>query len=158
MNGTESTSSTEAEKKFYEGGLKFSCMQCSFCCRGFPGVVLMDNKDLERFAKWAEVTVEQFIQMYCRWVESDDGFEYLSLREKRNMECIFWNKGCEAYEARPVQCRTYPFWTKVLEDQNAWNEESKTCPGINSGEIHTAEEIETELAKYQSRNPIKRKK
>lgn len=148
----------DLQNKFYKDGLNFSCRQCSYCCKGFPGVVLMSEADLERFAKWADVTCEQFILMYCRWIESDDGFEYLSLREKRNMECIFWNKGCEAYEARPIQCRTYPFWTKVLEDQNAWNEESKTCPGINSGEIHSAEEIETELAKYQSRNPIKRKK
>lgn len=148
----------DLQNKFYKDGLNFSCRQCSYCCKGFPGVVLMSEADLERFAKWADVTCEQFILMYCRWIESDDGFEYLSLREKRNMECIFWNKGCEAYEARPIQCRTYPFWTKVLEDQDTWNEESKTCPGINCGEIHSAEEIETELAKYQARNPIKRKK
>lgn len=158
MSGTESTASTESEKKFYDGGLKFSCRQCSFCCRGFPGVVLMDETDLERLAKWADVTREQFIQMYCRWVESDDGFEYLSLREKRNMECIFWNNGCESYEARPVQCRTYPFWTKVLESRETWDEEGKSCPGINSGENHPQEEIETELSKYQARNPIKRRR
>ena len=158
MSGTESTASTESEKKFYDGGLKFSCRQCSFCCRGFPGVVLMDETDLERLAKWADVTREQFIQMYCRWVESDDGFEYLSLREKRNMECIFWNNGCESYEARPVQCRTYPFWTKVLESRETWDEEGKRCPGINSGENHPREEIETELSKYQARNPIKRRR
>ena len=158
MSGTESTASTESGKKFYDGGLKFSCRQCSFCCRGFPGVVLMDETDLERLAKWADVTREQFIQMYCRWVESDDGFEYLSLREKRNMECIFWNNGCESYEARPVQCRTYPFWTKVLESRETWDEEGKSCPGINSGENHPREEIETELSKYQARNPIKRRR
>ncbi len=158
MSGTESTASTESEKKFYDGGLKFSCRQCSFCCRGFPGVVLMDETDLERLAKWADVTREQFIQMYCRWVESDDGFEYLSLREKRNMECIFWNNGCESYEARPVQCRTYPFWTKVLKSRETWDEEGKSCPGINSGENHPQEEIETELSKYQARNPIKRRR
>lgn len=158
MSGTESTASTESEKKIYDGGLKFSCRQCSFCCRGFPGVVLMDETDLERLAKWADVTREQFIQMYCRWVESDDGFEYLSLREKRNMECIFWNNGCESYEARPVQCRTYPFWTKVLESRETWDEEGKSCPGINSGENHPQEEIETELSKYQARNPIKRRR
>ncbi|MBQ5400401.1 MAG: YkgJ family cysteine cluster protein [Treponema sp.] len=158
MSGTESTASTESEKKFYDGGLKFSCRQCSFCCRGFPGVVLMDETDLERLAKWSDVTREQFIQMYCRWVESDDGFEYLSLREKRNMECIFWNNGCESYEARPVQCRTYPFWTKVLESRETWDEEGKSCPGINSGENHPQEEIETELSKYQARNPIKRRR
>lgn len=146
------------EKKFYDNGLNFSCQQCSFCCRGFPGVVLLSEYDLERFAKWADVTTEQFILMYCHWVESNDGLEYLSLREKQNMECIFWKNGCEAYDARPVQCRTYPFWTNVIKDEKSWNEESKDCPGINKGQTHSMEEIENQLNQYKARKPITRKK
>ena len=96
----------------------------------------MSQADLERFAKWADVTPEQFTLMYCRWIESDDGFEYLSLREKKNMECIFWNDGCEAYQARPVQCRTYPFWTKVLE-----NQDNLTIKQAEVTELLTVEDI-----------------
>ena len=33
----------------------------------------------------------------------------LCLKEKPNFDCILWKDGCEAYEGRPVQCRTYPF-------------------------------------------------
>ena len=150
------TDTNFSKTDFYAGGLKFSCQQCSFCCRGFPGVVLMSEDDLNRFAKWADVTGEQFILMYCRWVESDDGFEYLSLREKQNLECIFWNEGCEAYDARPVQCRTYPFWTKVLKDSKSWSDESKECKGINNGKIYSKDEIENQLAQYENRLPIKR--
>lgn len=147
-----------SEHIFYENGLNFSCQQCSFCCKGFPGVVLLSQLDLERFAKWADVTTEQFILMYCRWIESDDGLEYLSLRERKNMECIFWKNGCEAYEARPTQCRTYPFWTNVLQDSSTWETESKDCPGINRGTLHTCDEINEQLSKYKSREPITRKK
>ncbi len=145
----------ELKKEFCDG-LNFSCQQCSFCCKGFPGVVLLSQSDLERFAKWADVTCDQFILMYCRWVPSEDGLEYLSLRERKNLECIFWKNGCEAYEARPVQCRTYPFWTNVLKNKETWSNEGQDCPGINKGLHHSIEEIETELDKYQARIPITR--
>lgn len=142
------------EEAFYSDGLDFSCRQCSFCCCGFPGVVLLSQTDLDRLAKWADLTAEQFITIYCRWMESDDGKKYLSLREKKNMECIFWDKGCSAYEARPTQCRTYPFWTSVLKDRESWQKESQDCPGINTGSHHSKEEITEQLELYQSRKPI----
>ena len=141
------------EDVFYSDGLDFSCKQCSFCCCGFSGVVLLSEHDLERLAKWADVTKEQFILMYCRWVQDDDGKQFLSLREKRNNECIFWDKGCSAYEERPTQCRTYPFWTSVLKDKASWQKESLDCPGINTGTHHTPEEITRQLELYQSRIP-----
>ena len=142
------------EEAFYSDGLDFSCRQCSFCCCGFPGVVLLSQNDLDRLAKWADLTNEHFIAVYCRWMESDDGKKYLSLREKKNMECIFWDKGCSAYQARPTQCRTYPFWTSVLKDRESWQKESQDCPGINSGSHHSKEEITEQLELYQSRKPI----
>ena len=141
------------EDAFYTDGLDFSCKQCSFCCCGFSGVVLLSELDLERLAKWADVTKEQFILMYCRWVQDDEGKQFLSLREKRNNECIFWDKGCSAYEERPTQCRTYPFWTSVLKDRESWQKESQDCPGINSGAHHSKEEITRQLELYQSRIP-----
>ena len=142
------------EEAFYSDGLDFSCRQCSFCCCGFPGVVLLSQTDLDRLAKWAELTAEQFTAIYCRWMESDDGKKYLSLREKKNMECIFWDKGCSAYQARPTQCRTYHFWTSVLKDRDSWQKESHDCPGINSGSHHSKEEIQEQLELYQSIRPI----
>lgn len=142
------------EEAFYSDGLDFSCRQCSFCCCGFPGVVLLSQSDLDRLAKWADLTNEQFITAYCRWMENDDGKKYLSLREKKNMECIFWDKGCSAYQARPTQCRTYPFWTSVLKDRESWQKESQDCPGINTGSHHSKEEITEQLELYQSRKPI----
>ena len=145
---------TQMEDVFYSDGLDFSCKQCSFCCCGFSGVVLLSEHDLERLAQWADLTNEQFIAVYCRWIESDDGKKYLSLREKKNMECIFWDKGCSAYQARPTQCRTYPFWTSVLKDRESWQKESQDCPGINSGNHHTQSEIDQQLELYKSRVAI----
>ena len=149
------TGSTCAEQPFYKDGLNFACQQCSHCCRDFPGMVLLDKTDLERLARWAELTPGQFILAYCRWIDTDSGEKLLSLREKSNYDCIFWqNGGCTAYSARPVQCRTYPFWTHVIKDQSSWDKESKECPGINKGPLHSAEEISGQLAAYKKRVPI----
>jgi Fe-S-cluster containining protein len=31
---------------------------------------------------------------------------------------------CTAYNARPTQCRTYPFWDELLQDAESWKKES----------------------------------
>lgn len=146
------------EETFFDGGLNFSCQRCAHCCIGFSGVVLLSHADLQCLADWAELSCEQFVQVYCRWIEDDKGIKYLTLKELSNYQCIFWKDGvgCDAYEARPVQCRTYPFWTKVMENQDTWNGESKSCPGINKGSLHSREEILSELKKYQGRECITR--
>jgi len=31
---------------------------------------------------------------------------------------------CTVYEARPTQCRTYPFWDELIESRESWEKES----------------------------------
>ena len=111
--------------KSHTKNLKFKCAQCKNCCCLEGGVVLLSKADLEKLCKWAELTEEQFRKVYCRKLENANGKTYLCLKDKNKTECIFWNKekGCEAYNARPVQCRTYPFWTKILESKSSWEAE-----------------------------------
>ncbi len=152
-------SSSESDV-FYKDGLRFSCAQCSCCCRGEPGFVFLSQADLDALSAWAGVTQEQFIRMYCRWVRIDNDGEMLSLREKKDNDCVFWADGCKAYEARPVQCRTYPFWDHVMESRESWDAESAdcsgSCPGINHGELHSKEAIEAELEKYRNIEVLRR--
>jgi len=82
-----------------------------------------------------------FIAAWCRWVSFDRGGERLSLKEKSNFDCIFWNAGCEVYHARPLQCRAFPFWENVVSSPNAWEDAGCGCPGINAGELHDSREI-----------------
>ncbi|MBN2656524.1 MAG: YkgJ family cysteine cluster protein [Spirochaetales bacterium] len=126
---------------FYRDGLKFECQRCSYCCRHEPGYVFLSEKDLMAMAGELEMKREAFIEKYCSWV--DIGFfKRLSLIEKDNNDCIFWSEsGCEVYKARPLQCRSYPFWVQVVENEESWSEESASCPGIGKGKLHSAEEI-----------------
>lgn len=128
---------------FYSGGLHFSCKMCSRCCCVEPGFVFLSKNDLLRLCNFKKCNLKEFVELYCRWVVSCNE-ELLSLKEDSVYNCIFWNNGCSVYEARPLQCRTYPFWSHVLESEESWNEESKLCPGINNGEFHCADEIRHE--------------
>ena len=66
-----------------------------------------------------------------RLVERDDG------------GCIFLGQDmkCQVYEARPKQCRTYPFWPELLADETSWEWEGIKCPGIGKGDMIPAAEI-----------------
>lgn len=150
---------SENKNCFYENGLHFECNACSFCCRFEGGVVRLSQKDLEKLSSWAGLTVQQFEKAFCRTVENNQGKIFLALREKQNHDCIFWKegKGCEAYEARPVQCSTYPFWDCLLKSRENWDQEGKKCPGINQGKVWSKEEIENEAKKYHERIPLEKK-
>jgi Fe-S-cluster containining protein len=49
------------------------------------------------------------------------------------------------YEARPLQCRTYPFWSSSLGSREDWDTLGRSCPGVNKGKLYTEAEIEERL-------------
>ena len=141
---------------FFSEGLAFSCQQCSGCCRHDPGFVYLSREDLDLFLEKLSLSQDEFIHTYCRFVPYYDGEEVLCLKEKKNYDCIFWDNGCTAYTARPIQCRTYPFWSFILKDEKTWKDESITCPGIDSGEFHDFAQIKKAKDEYDSNLPIKK--
>jgi len=45
--------------------------------------------------------------------------------------CIFLKNGrCSVYDARPTQCRTYPFWPGIVARQDDYWREARHCEGI----------------------------
>jgi Fe-S-cluster containining protein len=87
-----------------------------------------------------------FVETWCRWVPIGGGVERLSLKEKSNYDCIFWKGGCEHYAARPLQCRTFPFWPSILNTPGAWKIAKSGCPGMGQGTLFSRAEIESHLA------------
>lgn len=138
---------------FYAGGLRFSCTRCSACCRFDPGYVFLSQKDLSTLADHFRMDYSEFQRLYCRWIPMGNHREQLSLRELSNYDCIFWKDGCTVYEARPLQCRTFPFWDSIVLSSRAWEAASKDCPGIGKGAWHSQDEID-ELLDRREREPI----
>jgi len=140
---------------FYADGLRFSCRRCSACCRHESGFVFLSEKDVSALAAYTRMEYTDFVRAYCRWVgESEE--ERLSLREKPNYDCIFWDGNCTVYQYRPLQCRTFPFWESTVSSPKAWAAAARDCPGINQGALHTREEIDACLAGHENEMPISR--
>ena len=120
---------------------RFSCKMCSHCCSGEPGFVFLSESDIERASDELGLCKDEFLSLYARRI--DYGTYYLySLKERDDYSCIFLsNKGCEIYQSRPVQCMTYPFWPGLCDSDQAWNEEKRNCPGLDSGKEYDEEEI-----------------
>ena len=99
---------------------------------------------------------DSFLKTYCRWVTDWRGDEVISLKEKANKDCVFWDNGCKVYEERPLQCVTFPFWESVLSSSKNWEIAASDCPGMNSGALHSLEDIEKTLEKREGHTIIKR--
>ena len=139
--------------EFYKNGLNFECQRCSFCCGHSPGFVYLSKRDLLTLCKFFRLSVAEFVEKNCRWVDYYEGRTVLSLKEKKNYDCWLWENGCSAYEARPIQCSTYPFWSWMISDQKTWNECARDCPGMNKGKKWSYEEILEQKKLYDENHP-----
>lgn len=130
------------DKPWYHQGLRFKCTGCGKCCSGAPGFVFLTDQDIDTILDELKISKETFIKKYTKSFGSR-----LSLRDDTpNYGCIFLKEGkyCQIYKARPLQCRTYPFWLMNIHSEKQWMEESSRCEGINhkEAELFTKEKIE----------------
>jgi len=130
---------------WYADGLSFACTQCGNCCTGEPGYVWISDIEIERLAAHLGTTRSEVVTKYCRTINGR-----LSLREKRirgEYDCIFLEERqgrrvCTVYAVRPLQCRTWPFWSENIESPARWKRAAQKCPGMNTGRKYSSEQIE----------------
>jgi Fe-S-cluster containining protein len=142
---------------FYAAGLLFTCQRCSVCCRFEPGFVFLSMRDVDVLCEGLGMGKGGFEEKYCREVPINGSIR-LSLKEKPNLDCIFWEgKGCGVYAYRPLQCRSYPFWYSALVSRQSWDALKASCPGVGKGAWHSREDIEGWLRKREEELLINRK-
>ena len=150
---------TYGKSPFFAKGLKFSCLRCSYCCRYESGYVFLSLEDTSRLEAALNIDHQDLIKTYCRWIPSYKGTKKLSLKETSKYDCIFWSGdaaeggGCSVYQARPLQCRAFPFWQSIMLSPAAWKTASKDCPGINRGELVAPDAIKGWL-KLREAEPV----
>jgi Fe-S-cluster containining protein len=105
----------------------FACHRCGLCCRAGHGRVWIEPEDVGALAAACGEDVDAFA---ARRVTQAGG--RLSLREGRDGACTLLEDGnrCRAYEARPAQCRSFPFWPAILAGGPALDAAAGMCPGI----------------------------
>ena len=129
-------------KPFWDKGIRFECQGSGRCCvsRGGYGYVYLTLEDRRRFAQYFGISTLSFTRRYCA---KTDGHFHL---KKLEGPCEFLDgKRCGVYEARPTQCRTWPFWPELM-NARTWDREVKAfCPGVGKGRLYTRAEIEEQL-------------
>ena len=134
-----------SEDVFYKSGLRFECTRCSRCCRHSPGYVFLSAKDVDSLVAAFGTTRNEFRERYCRTIDLGIATR-VSLKEKSNFDCILWEHGgCSQYDARPLQCRSFPFWSASIASREDWDAHARQCPGMNTGPLHTRQTIDTWL-------------
>ena len=124
---------------WYHHGLNFQCTGCGCCCTGAPGHVWVNKAEIKALATAIRLDVEHFEKRYVRLVGVRK-----SLIEFRNGDCVFFDaktRGCQVYEVRPRQCRSWPFWASNLRTPETWQQTCRNCPGTNRGRLVPLQEI-----------------
>lgn len=137
----------DKEQPWYKDGLGFQCTQCGDCCTGAAGYVWVNKEEIETLAKLVGVPVDEFELKYVRSV----GIRK-SLVEFDNGDCVFFDgktRKCKVYNARPRQCRTWPFWHSNLRNEETWKETCKVCPGSGKGPLVPLERIQEQMAQIR---------
>lgn len=130
----------ETTELWYKDGLKFSCSGCGDCCTGAPGFVWIDQSESQAMADAVGLAQEEFEDQYTRKIGARR-----SLKEFSNGDCVFFDnqtRKCEVYDARPRQCKTWPFWDSNLRTPEDWERTCEECPGSGTGKLHQLNEIE----------------
>lgn len=128
------------KEKFYKDGLRFECQGSGKCCtsHGEFGFVFLTPEDRKRFSTFLKIRPSEFTKKYC---DRTNGVWHLK-EDPKQPDCMFLTgKSCSVYEARPSQCRTWPFWNEVM-DAKSWAKDVATfCPGVGKGKLWTEQEI-----------------
>ncbi len=132
---------------WWSEGIRFECQQSGNCCtsRGEYGYVYLTRKDRKNLAEFFKTTTREFTHQYCA---QSDGFYHLA--ENGSPDCIYLSeKKCTVYEARPTQCRTWPFWPENMNAKRWTDSIQSSCPGVGKGKLHSAESIRKQVEKQK---------
>jgi Fe-S-cluster containining protein len=102
--------------------------------------VWVEQAEIDAMAELMGMDIAQFERKFVRRV----GIKK-SLVEYPDGDCVFLDpstRKCSVYQARPIQCRTWPFWDSNLKSERTWQATCEVCPGSGQGRVYSLEEIE----------------
>jgi Fe-S-cluster containining protein len=124
--------------------MRFECQKgCTKCCEQ-QGFVYLTEDDIPRLAAYLGMTVPAFEQRYVYRTKNQR-----RLRVPRHAQCEFLHEGgCSVHPAKPLQCRSFPYWPELVGNKKNWKKTAAWCPGIDKGDlvnIQVARDIAEEM-------------
>ena len=108
------------------------CNSCAGnCCIGESGYIWINSQEIQALALYLKISAEELKNRYLNKIEYKYSIKEVKLASN-NYACCFFNldkKQCSVYDARPNQCRTFPFWDYFKENEE---EVYKECPAIKN--------------------------
>jgi uncharacterized protein len=141
----------KSSKPWYKDGLCFECTQCGDCCTGEPGLVLFTTEEGEAMAAQLGITLEDFLFVHGSKTTDEDLWQLNEFLSEYGHDCSLLGRDeagktwCRAHAARPMQCRTWPFWPDNLRNKGAWEKAGSDCEGIGRGSIVSLRVIQSEM-------------
>jgi Fe-S-cluster containining protein len=119
-------------------GMRFECQPgCTECCTQ-QGFVYLNDADVTRAAAFVGMSAAEFERRYVYRTRRK-----MRLRVAKHAHCHFLEGGgCGIHPAKPLQCRTFPFWPELVGSAREWKRTSRRCPGIGKGPL-----VQIELAR-----------
>lgn len=111
---------------------RFACHRCGNCCTHGEGYIWLSEGEEDRLAGALGLSPEAFVHRFVIEVpDPKDGKLRRSLRTESG-RCLLLEGAnhCGAYGARPEHCRSFPYWSSVLEDAAGFERARSVCPGI----------------------------
>lgn len=112
--------------------LRFRCTGCGACCTGnAEDYVAVTASEQERIRRFLGLSSGWFRRRYLVPLDGEDK----GLASAADGRCVFLDAAnrCRIYPARPVQCRSYPFWPEIVGSAASWRAEARRCEGIGQG-------------------------
>jgi len=106
-----------------------ACESCQGkCCTGESGYIYVNKTEIEKISTLLDIPIKEFVNQYL----FKKMYKY-SIKEvvyNGSYECVFYDRnsnGCTIYDARPTQCKTFPFWDYY---KTRVNELKLECEGV----------------------------
>ena len=123
-------------------GLRFRCQRCGRCC-SWPGSVYFTAAELARAAAACGLAQRAFGEQYAVRRLDDDCFE---LHATRGCPLLGADRTCRIYDARPLQCSSYPFWRSNVRNAAARRQLIADCRGTHAGPWHRRATVEARIS------------
>ena len=130
--------------------MRFECQPgCTTCCQQ-KGHVYLTEEDIVRAAHFLRLSAAEFERKFVYRTTN-----LRRLRVPQDAQCGFLRAdGCSIHPAKPTQCRLFPFWPELVDDEKEWTKAGEWCPGIGQGDliqIETAHELTAEMRQAHPR-------
>jgi len=106
-----------------------ACESCEGrCCTGESGSIFATKSEFQNIAKHLDLSMDELKEKYL--IKVNKRYSLSEIRYNESYDCIFYNRsnnGCNIYDVRPSQCRTFPFWDFFKTDPQELKDE---CPGV----------------------------